>query len=85
MSKIHTLKWDFCTKEKEGLIKRYFWLPLRIQKGGTLFEIVLSLLFLMKRRTTNIFEYVSLIINYLDKSRVGGFDRYYTSILILSI
>ena len=32
-----------------------------------------------------ILDFVSLIINYLKKSRVGGFNRDYTGILILIV
>ena len=38
--KIHALRWDVHIKEKEELIKKIFWCPFRIQKGGTFFELV---------------------------------------------
>ena len=38
-----------------------------------------------KSKTTKLLDYMDLIINYLKKRRVGGFDRDYTGILFVCV
>ena len=51
-------------------------------KGGQLFGLVGRIVSSTKSRTTKIFDYMGLIINYLRKRRVGGLYRDYTGIMI---
>ena len=38
--KIHALRWEIYIKEKEELIKIYFWCPFHTQKGRTFLGLV---------------------------------------------
>ena len=40
MSKIHALRWDFCTREMEDLIKREFSVSITYPKGGVVWTCV---------------------------------------------
>ena len=73
--KIHALRWEVYVKEKGGLIKRYFSVSVPNPKWGSIVWTCVKYHIIYKRRTTNILEYVGLIINYLRKRRVGGIDR----------
>ena len=64
------------------MINRYFLVSVTHPKGGQCFGPVRRIISSMKRRTTNILDYVGLIINYLRNSRAGGLERNYMFILI---
>ena len=38
--KFHALSWEVYVKEKEELMKRFFWCQFHIRKGGQLFGLV---------------------------------------------
>ena len=79
-SKIHALGWYVYTKQKKELINRYFWCLYHIRKGGTLFGLVRRMISSRKMRTTKLLDYVDLVIDYLNKRRIGGFERDYTDL-----
>ena len=61
-SNIYYLRWYVYTRDKEEFIKREFWCPFRIQKGGGLFGLVPRIISSRKRSNMNLFDYVGLII-----------------------
>ena len=71
-------------KDKEELIKRYFYGSSASQNrgwGGIVWNYV-RIILLVKIRITKQLYYVDLIINYLKKMSVGIFDRAYMGIHI---
>ena len=52
------------------------------KKEGEMFGLVWKIILLGKRRTKNKLDHMGLIINYLNKRRVGGLERAYMGIHI---
>ena len=74
--KIHALRWELYVNEREYSIKRYFWFQFRILKEEGMFGLLRSIISSMKRRTTNMLDYVGLVVHYSRKRMVGGIERY---------
>ena len=71
-SKIRALRWYVYIKDKYELIKRIFLVVVPHPKGGNIVWTSVKVIPLRKRSTKNLLNYISLVITYLKKRRVGG-------------
>ena len=71
-SKIHALRWDVYTQEKEVMIKKEFSVAILHPKGGNIVWICAKDNITKKSRTTKLLDYVDLIIYYLRKRVMVG-------------